>query len=110
MNISSIVVNLQDKKHLENVKIEISKIKECEVVAHKDENIVVVVSSKDMNSQIAVFKTLKSLSGVNDVAMVYNYDDLETDYENLKNAPLISEILDDEFDPKNIKYSGTPKI
>ena len=110
MNISSIVVYLKDTEFLDNVKDKISNIKECEIIAHKDGNIVVVVSSDDFNSQIAVFKTIKEFDGVVDVAMIYNYDELENEYKELENAPKVSKVLDDEFDHKNVKYSGTPRV
>ncbi|NLK66153.1 MAG: chaperone NapD [Campylobacteraceae bacterium] len=110
MNISSIVVYLKDIKFIDSVKEKISSLKECEIIADKDESIVVVVSSDDFNSQIAVFKTIKEFEGVLDVAMIYNYDELEDEYKELENAPAVSQILDDEFDAKNVKYSGTPRV
>lgn len=107
MNISSMVIYLSKQSFSDVVLEKLSKFSECEVIAYEDGKIVVVVTSDDINGQIAAFRKFQSFDGVSDVGMVYSYEELDGDIELAQNAKPVSDSLNDDIDAKNIKYSGS---
>ncbi|PSM52060.1 periplasmic nitrate reductase assembly protein [Campylobacter blaseri] len=107
MTISSIVINLKKENFKDEVIKKVKTFKECEIVTSQDNKIVVIVSTKNTDEQISIFKQIQNINGVDDVAMIYSYDELDKDIKNLKNAPSVSKILDDDVDTKDVVYKGS---
>lgn len=107
MNISSLIVYTDNKN--ESVKAEISKLKECEIIADADDRIVVVVTSDDIEGEIRNFKKIEAIKDVVSVAMVYSYqEDAEENRQKLEESGKISEILiNDNVKAEDIAYSGS---
>ncbi len=97
MNISSIIVLIND----ENVIQQIQNLKKCEIYARDEKKIVVVIDAKNLDETIKIFKQIQSIKGVENVDMIYSYDD--ENYENFKNCV---EILNSE---DKISYKGDVK-
>ncbi|CZE47574.1 chaperone NapD [Campylobacter geochelonis] len=107
MNISSLVINLKDEKLANSLLEKIETLKECELIASQDKKVVIVVTTSNTDEQLAIFKTIERFSEVDTIGMVYNYEELDEDIEMIKNAPKTSKVLDDDFDAKDVKYSGS---
>lgn len=106
MNISSLVVNLIDKNGL-NLAIEnLNKIENCEVIAHQNSQIVVVLECKSFDEQIKTFKKIESLENVKEACVVYSYEDSDLSLK----QDFIDEVLNKELKAGVIKYSGNVKV
>lgn len=106
MNISSLVVNLIDKNGL-NLTIEnLNKIKNCEVIAHQNSQIVVVFECESFDEQIKTFKKIESLENVKEACVVYSYEDSDISLK----QDFIDEVLNKELKAGAIKYSGNVKV
>ena len=75
------------------------------------DKIVVLIESADFDSELATFRALEQIEGVSTVAMIYSYQDLDSDISKA-NSNDIGEIVRkiDEMDIKDIKYNGNPNI
>lgn len=97
MNISSIVVLISDEKAV----LEIKKIEKCKIYARDDKKIVVVIDADNINETIEIFRKIELINGVENIDMIYSYDDEEmADFEN------VSEILNSDC---KISYGGDVK-
>ena len=111
MNISSMIVYLKDAKFVSDVADEMAKIDGCEIVATQDEKIVATMQTDDQNTQIANFRFIERIYGVRDVAMVYDYEELDDDIKiaNENNIEKIVRKIDDS-DVSEIKYGGNVNL
>ncbi|MBE2984879.1 chaperone NapD [Campylobacter sp. RM9344] len=109
MNISSVVINLKEKADKNLVLNELSKFKDVEIIAHKNDKIVAVVTADDVNGEVATFRRMEMIEGVATVAMVYAYqEDVEFDKDKLDKKQGISEILtNDNVKAEDICYNGS---
>lgn len=108
MNISSVVVNLKSVEFKEFVLEQISKMPTCEIVANQDDKIVVLIMDENLDGQLESFKFLERINGVNDVIMVYNYEDLDEEIDLANEKKPVKDFLnDDNVDAKDICYSGS---
>ena len=111
MNISSLIIYLKDSSKNAAVQQNLGEFKECEIAAAQDDKIVVVVSAKDIDDEIRIFKNIEAIEGVVGVAMVYSYQ--EDAYDNKQKPQMqgrISEILtNDDIKAEDITYGGSVK-
>lgn len=110
-NISSVVITLMNARLCEEVASKIATIPNCEVAAKENDKIVALIESADLDGELATFRMLEQLEGVSTVAMIYSYQDLDSDISKA-NSNDIGEIVRkiDEMDVKDIKYNGNPNI
>lgn len=110
-NISSVVINLMSAEICDKVASEVAKISNCEIAVKEGDKIVALIESDNLDSELAAFRALESIDGVSSVAMIYSYQDLDSDISKA-NSNDIGEIVRkiDEMDPKDIKYNGNPNI
>lgn len=110
-NISSVVITLMNARLCEEVTSKIATIPNCEVAAKENDKIVALIESADLDGELATFRMLEQLEGVSTVAMIYSYQDLDSDISKA-NSNDIGEIVRkiDEMDVKDIKYNGNPNI
>lgn len=103
MNISSVVVNV-DEKYIDVVKESISILDGCEVVASNQAKVVALINAENLDDELAKFKNIEKLKHVVSVVMVYSYQE---DIEDALSQNAINSFLDDDsLDAKNVKYSG----
>lgn len=103
MNISSVVINV-DKKYIDVAKESIATLDGCEVVASNEVKIVALINAKNLDDELAKFKSIEKLKHVVSVVMVYSYQE---DIEDALSQNAINSFLDDDsLDTKNVKYSG----
>ena len=112
MNISSVIIYLNNEANLQNLANEVAKIDFCEVVASQDNKIVATIQTQTLDEELGAFKAMQGLDGVSDVAMIYSYQDLDEEIANANNNDIVSimQKIDDEPEIKNIKYGGHLKI
>ena len=110
-NISSVVITLRSADNCEDIASVVAKIPNCEVAAKEGDKIVVLIESADFDSELATFRALEQIEGVSTVAMIYSYQDLDSDISKA-NSNDIGEIVRkiDEMDIKDIKYNGNRNI
>ncbi|MCD8213050.1 MAG: chaperone NapD [Campylobacter sp.] len=109
MNISSLVIYLKDTAKSGIVQQELVNFKECEVIAAQYDRIVVVVSAKDIDDEIKIFKKIEAIEDVASAAMVYSYqEDAYKNKEKLESQGRLSEILsNDNVKAEDICYGGS---
>lgn len=109
MNISSVIVNCSGS--VSTIESEISKLDGVEIKANKDEKIVAVLTSANLDDEIAKFRAIERIKGVKNVVMVYSYQELDSDIEraNLGGLEATMEKIAKQ-DIKDIKYSGDLKV
>lgn len=101
MNISSVVINLKSTEISSEISQILTQMQNIEVIAKENKKIVALIETDDLDPQIAVFRAIERIKGVESVSMIFDYDD-----ENFaKNEADVAEILNDEKS-ENIKYSG----
>ena len=112
MNISSVIIYLNNEANLQNLADKVAKIDFCEVVASQDNKIVATIQTQTLDEELGAFKAMQGLDGVSDVAMIYSYQDLDEEIANANNNDIVSimQKIDDEPEIKNIKYGGHLKI
>ena len=112
MNISSVIIYLNNEANLQNLADKVAKIDFCEVVASQDNKIVATIQTQTLDEELGAFKAMQGLDGVSDVAMIYSYQDLDEEIANANNNDIVSimQKIDDEPEIKNIKYGGSLKI
>ena len=112
MNISSIIIYTNNEVNLQNLADNVAKMEFCEVVAAQDNKIVATIQTDTLDQELNAFKTIQSMQGVSDVAMIYSYQDLDEQIEAANNNDIesIMQKIDDEPEIKNIKYGGHLKI
>lgn len=109
MNISSVVIKLKANANKQELSDFIASL--CQIVASEDDKIVALIESDDINGQIRVFRALQNNDGISDVAMIYNYEELDDDIAKAENNDIVKIVSELENTPSNkIKYSGEPKI
>lgn len=111
MNISSIIIYINDQKALDSVLSSLENINEVEIVTHAEDRVVALISSSDVDGEIATFRRIEALPNVISVAMVYSYqEELESDMvaleQNIKTKKLSEILTRDDIDAKNVKYGG----
>lgn len=108
MNISSVIINVGDSRKREALLEALNAHEKCEVITHDEGRIIVVISAENLDNELAVFKQLEKLDGVDSVVMAYSYqEDLEESLEKLAASNGISEVLTrEDIDAKDIVYSG----
>lgn len=109
MNISSVVVTLSKVEFMQSVLSELSNLG-VEVATKEDNKIVVLIEAKDLGSEIAIYKKIESIYGVNNAAMIYSYQDLDSEIKKANNNK-IGEIVRkiDKMEIKDIVYNGDLK-
>ena len=112
MNISSVIIYLNNEANLQNLTKLVGEIEFCEVVAAQDNKIVATIQTDTLDRELNAFKTIQAMQGVSDVAMIYSYQDLDEQIDAANNNDIesIMQKIDDEPEIKNIKYSGSLKI
>lgn len=115
MNISSVVIYLKDQNLLKDVTKELLKMQDIEIITSQNDKIAALISSENIDAEIAEFRRIEAIPGVVSVAMIYSYqEELQSDIEKLQhstNSSQIAEILDQEgIDAKQIKYGGEVPI
>lgn len=110
MNISSIVVYLFPKSSAAVLK-ELCGILGVEIIANDDEKIAILLSSENVDKEIAAFREIESIKGVKYAAMVYSYqEDLADDLKALQDQPAVAKILQNEsLKAEDIVYNGNLK-
>lgn len=109
MNISSVVITLKADANKSELGKLISEL--AQIMASGDDKIVALIQSDDTNGQIRIFRALENIPGVSDVAMIYNYEELDDDIKKAKNNDIVKIINQLENTPDDqIKYSGEPRI
>lgn len=98
MNISSVIIRIKNDEKLKSTLQILNDFKGVEIVAHEKSKIVATIQSDKIDNQIAIFRAIEALENVEDVSMVFDYDD-----ENFSQKD-VSEILNSTKDA--IKYSG----
>lgn len=109
MNISSVVVTLSKVEFMQSVLSELFNLG-VEVATKEDNKIVVLIEAKDLSSEISIYKKIESIYGVNNAAMIYSYQDLDSEIKKANNNK-IGEIVRkiDEMEIKDIVYNGDLK-
>lgn len=98
MNISSVIIRIKNDEKLKSTLQILNDFKGVEIVTHEKSKIIATIQSDKIDNQIAIFRAIEALENVEDVSMVFDYDD-----ENFSQKD-VSEILNN---PKGaIKYSG----
>lgn len=100
---------------LNNVTNELLKLQDIEIITSQDDKIVAIIQSRDVDTEIAVFRHIEALYGVLSVAMIYSYqEELEEDIKKLNKtikANNIAYILArDDVDANEIRYGGEVPI
>lgn len=109
MNISSVVIKLKANANKQELSDFIASL--CQIVASEDDKIVAIIESDDINGQIRVFRALENNENISEVAMIYNYEELDNDIIKAQNNDIANIVSKLEKTPSNkIKYSGEPKI
>lgn len=98
MNISSVIIRIKNDEKLKSTLQILNDFKGVEIVAHEKSKIVTTIQSDKIDNQIAIFRAIEALENVEDVSMVFDYDD-----ENFSQKD-VSEILNSTKGA--IKYSG----
>ena len=103
MNISSVVITLKADANKSELSKLISEL--AQIMASGDDKIVALIQSDDTNGQIRIFRALENIPGVSDVAMIYNYEELDEDIKKAKNNDIVKIINQLENTPDDqIKY------
>jgi len=111
MNISSLIVYL--KKDIDAVKMceNLAKFDGVEIVTHGDGKIVLTIESSGLDGELAVFKSIRDMKGVSDIAMIYSYQDLDDEISQAQNNDIAAIVRDLQTkDDKDIKYHGHPNV
>ena len=104
MNISSVLINTQKEKQ-EQVANEIKKIKDCSVELVEDGKIIALIESENLDDELKAYKTLEKLKDIISINMVFSYQDLDEDMQNIMNQN-IETVVNEKKDAKDIKYYG----
>ena len=112
MNVSSVIIYLNNEANLEKLSSKVAEFEFCEVIAAQDGKIVATIQTETLDQELGAFKAMQGLEGVSDVAMIYSYQDLDEQIEAANNNDIesILQKIDDEPEIKNIKYGGHLKI
>ena len=104
MNISSVLIIAKEQHH-EALREEIAKIEHCSIELVEGEKIIVLIESENLDEELKAYKKLEKLKKASAVSMVFSYQDLDGDIENIKNAVPAS--LNDEVLAEDVEYSGS---
>ena len=104
MNISSVLIIAKEQHH-EALREEIAKIECCSIELVEGEKIIVLIESENLDEELKAYKRLEKLKKASAVSMVFSYQDLDGDIENIKNAVPAS--LNDEVLAEDVEYSGS---
>lgn len=104
MNISSVLINTQKEKQ-EQLANEIKNIKDCSVELVEDGKIIALIESENLDDELKAYKTLEKLKDIISINMVFSYQDLDEDMQNIMNQN-IETVVNEKKDAKDIKYYG----
>lgn len=107
MNISSVIVNVSEKKAAK-CKENLAKIKGVEIGIVEGSTIILSVEAESTDEEVAIYRQIERTDGVISAAMHYAYfeDELRDEMKNMSENS--QEILnDDEIPLENLKYSGS---
>ena len=104
MNISSVLIIAKEQHH-EALREEIAKIECCSIELVEGEKMIVLIESENLDEELKAYKKLEKLKKASVVSMVFSYQDLDEDIENIKNAVPAS--LNDEVLAEDVEYSGS---
>ncbi|PAF45771.1 chaperone NapD [Helicobacter sp. 11S02629-2] len=102
--ISSVIVRTKED-YLESLASELEKIENLEVGIKEKDTIIILLTTKTTEEQIAIFQKVQGLKGVMDIQMHYSYSD-ELDLSDNVDFKDVLEDINQEKDAKSISYSG----
>lgn len=105
MNLSSVLIVAKEEKHDEICK-KIEKIEHCSVELKEQDKIIVVIESKDLDSELKAYKELEKLENIISINMVFSYQDLDEDMQKIAENNLAS-VLEKNEKAEDIKYYGS---
>lgn len=111
MTISSVVIKINSPQHTSGVVSLVGEFGECEVVAYEADRVVALIEAPDTQRQVEVFKALQNLSGVRDVALIYDYKDLSQEAAAVESADAAKAVREiDQTPAESVRYNGNPKV
>lgn len=109
MNISSVIIYAKTSELTPSILSSLNELDNVEVVCYEEQKIIILITSEDVNGEIACFKKIEAISGVLSAAMVYSYQE-EIAKDAIKasaiNASDIAQQINEKANAKEIKYSG----
>lgn len=111
MNISSVVIYLGAGADEAALRAALQDIDGCEFVACESGKAVATISAESFEGEIAAFRAIEALPGIEKAMMIYSYCELESDIAavSTNNGEQIMRELE-EMDASEIKYGGKVRV
>lgn len=106
MNLSSVLIIAKDGKE-KLLEEKIKAIQDCSVELKEGQKFVVVIESKDLDSELKAYKALEALKEAISVNMVFSHQDLDEDLAKIADNANLKEKISTNQRAEDIEYYGS---
>ena len=103
MNMSSVLIIAKETHH-KVLRDEIAKIEHCSVELVEGEKLIVLIESENLDDELKAYKALETLKNTSAVSMIFSYQDLDEDIQNIKGE--VPKSLQENTKAEDIEYHG----
>ncbi len=104
MNVSSVLIIAKEQHH-DTLREQIAQIEHCSIELVEGEKMIVLIESENLDEELKAYQKLEKLKKASAVSMVFSYQDLDEDIENIKGSVPAS--LNEDILAEDIEYSGS---